>query len=477
MFGAAFAVALSAIWTLELRWFVVTSAAIVLLSIAMMLISVLRQLMLLAFFLAIPLASIERWLFFGQVPPEQAGNAIYSGALGIGPIDLAISGLAVSWFIGVFVVRDERLPVLQPFDLLVLLVPLAYLLSLIGTPKPMLGLFSVGYLLKHLLVYFYVSRHVGRRELNWLLFAVLVAILFETFIALLQTQLHLLEGLARDKGAGSAERQSQYEVPGIETRTRAEGTAYDSHAFGLYLCMMLPFPLVLIFNPLMKHVRRMLYGLVSLAGLIALVLSFSRAAWLSFLISNALAFALLRLRLGIREVIRVAAWMLVPLALFVPWGAHYIYERFASAPAEIMSTRFEQWAVAWTIWLEHPFFGFGAGNYMEALSRYNFNWALELPVHNVPLWVAAETGLFGVLAFFGLILAAMHRFWRVTGCRDRHSAFFALAGLTGLVAYLLDGLTDPLFREPVVFMMFWVLIALAMALPRIAAGDDVGKSA
>jgi O-antigen ligase len=182
-----------------------------------------------------------------------------------------------------------------------------------------------------------------------------------------------------------------------------------------------------------------------------------------------LALGLLGARLKVHRVMQSVVLLTLPLAAVAPWGLRFIHERFTSAPAEIMTTRFEQWEVAWQIWLDNPFFGFGVGNYMEALAQYNFNWALELPVHNVALWIGAETGLFGLVSFFGVIAAAAARLWRITLAQDRTSALLALALLTALVAYVLDGLTDPLFREPVVFMMFWHIVALSVALTRITA--------
>lgn len=465
--GALLAVVLSKVWTLELRWFVVTVGSVTMLAIAMMWTGSLGRMLLPTLFLCIPLAGIESWLFFDEVSPEQAGNAVYAGLIGIGPIDFVICGLALSWFIAIFVTREETLPRLTGIDVLVLLVPLSYLVSTLGAPRPLLGVFALVYLCKHVFVYFYVSRHFARRHLRALLVAICLALTLQGGLAVAQSQFQVLQGVARDKGAGDAERREQYEVPGIESRIRAEGTAYDSHALGLFLAMLLPLPLVLMFAEDTPSGRRALYGAFALSGLVALILCFSRAAWLSFALAMPAGLALLATRLRSRQVAKGLLWSIPLLVVLAPWAMDFVHERFSSAPVEIMTTRFEQWTVAWEIWRDNLVFGFGAGNYMEALAQYNFNWALELPVHNVALWIGAETGLFGQFAFFGVIVAAARRLWILTGSQHGMVAVYALAMLVALVAYVLDGLTDPLFREPIVFMTFWHVVAMSVALGRI----------
>jgi hypothetical protein len=43
----------------------------------------------------------------------------------------------------------------------------------------------------------------------------------------------------------------------------------------------------------------------------------------------------------------------------------------------------------------------------------------------------------------------------------------ALIVIAALCMSLLDGLTDPLYREPVVYMMFWLTLGLGTALERL----------
>lgn len=469
LLGAAFAVALSRLWSLETRWFVVGCAVVVLASGAMLFVRRLADYVLVLLLASFPLAGLSKWLFVDWLGDDQKGNILYGGAIGIGPLDLGLIAIAVIWFWELVVQRRPRpaLPWLPLGSLALLIV--SYLASVPGSPEPALGVFALAYLLKHLFLFLYLATHVDRRRLYWVLAALVLAIAAESAIGLLQSQMGVLEGLARDKGAGESERQVQYEVPGIESHVRAEGTAYDSHALALFFSMAMPVVGMMVFNRQFSRSRRVACAAGYLAGIVGLITTFSRSGWLSFAISNVLMLLFVgvaRWHLGRRLV----PWLLLGLVLvapLLPWAYDYVYERFSSAPEEIMTARFEQWSVAFEIWRNHPWFGFGVGNYMEAVRMYNFNGALELPVHNVLLWVAAETGIFGVVAFFGLLFQLLHHCWRMADDPSDPTALIAAGLFAAICAYVLDGLTDPLFREPLVYATFWVLAGLVAAVARV----------
>jgi O-antigen ligase len=212
-----------------------------------------------------------------------------------------------------------------------------------------------------------------------------------------------------------------------------------------------------------------------LIGAAGLVLSFSRSAWVGAAVSLSFAFLVL-LFSGGSQVLTTALLGLVVAAVLAPWAIDFLYERFARAPSEIMSVRYEGYEVALEIWKRHPFRGYGLGNFLYGLRQYSVNFATELPVHNVPLWIATETGLFGLVAFYGLVVSTWRRLWRL-----RHAAGLvgplAFALSIALIEYCVDGLAEPLYREPVLYLFFWLCVALAEALPRMAEEQRAAPSA
>lgn len=467
MLGALFAVIIYPIWKLEGRWFVVIILAIGLCSISMAFISRFSDYLMLGMISAVPLAGFSKWLFLDSFPKEIKSVAVPSGAIGIGITDFLLAGLYLTWLVRIFVTRTAPVPRFEGIDWLVVMLIAAYMFSLPGTRYLSLGLFSLEHLVKHAMIYFYLSRNLTETNVKWFIISLFIFILGEALLGIFQNQTGLLRGLILDKGAGGAALDTQYGVPGIKDRTRATGTLIDSHSLAAYFAMTLPFPLVFMFTRSISRKMRFFCAIVLIVGLVGLVVTYSRSGWLSCFISLIMALAIYLMIWRERHILPSVLALAVAAALPAVWVVDFIIERFTSAPAALLTARFDQYFVALDVWSDHILFGFGVGNYMLALEDYNFNWALELPVHNVLLWVGAESGLFGVIAFFGIVIAAAMRLYRLLRAHRDPTCRIALALFTGLAAYMLDSLTNPLFREPTVYLMFWFIVALSVALPRL----------
>ncbi len=476
-FGAVFAAALYPVWGLEGRWFVIVLVAIGLVSVSMMFAGRFSDFLLVVLLFCVPLAGFTKWLGLEAYPEDVRLAMPISGTLGLGITDFLVAGMYLAWGWRIFVMREERLPRLERLDGWVGLLLLASALSLWGSQDLRLGVFAFEHLVKHALVYFYVSRHLRRDHLPWLAAAIAAAILLEGVLGVLQYREILPPGLILDKGAGSERLEYQYLVPGIEDVNRATGTTYDSHSLGIYLAMLLPYAVAFLYRQALPARVRLGWGALLVLGTAALVFSYSRSAWLSFGIAALITVAVL-VAWRDRHVAVSAAGMAFVAILSAPWVFARVFERFFTAPKGTLTVRFDQFPIAWDMWRDNFLFGSGAGNYMLELNQHNMNWAFDVPVHNVPLFIGAELGLFGVVVYYGLILAAMRRLWGAVRERDEPVSRFALAAFAGLPAYVFDGMSDPLFRESVVYMMFWITVALGVALPRIArAGRAAGRGA
>jgi hypothetical protein len=460
-------------------------AGIAMVAISMCFVSAFADFVLIAFFFALPAISFDKWFWPALYTTKERGNLVYGGMLGLGLLDFVLIALYMSWFYRVFIARIQPLPRLYFLDLIAASFLLAHLLGIIGAADTYLGVGASEYLFKYLLLYFYISRNLRSEHLPWLVVALCVTIVAEAGFGGYQHYTGKLLGFALDKGAGSASSLSfQYSVPGLSHTNRATGTAYDSHAFGNFIGMILPFPLVLFMTPWVNtFLRWVLAGVTSLAVL-ALVLSFSRSAWLSSAIGLVIGFILM-----------VAVWREgtpVVVAAIVgfftigssPWTVNYIYDRFKNSPIGTITTRLEQYQVSLTIWQRFPIFGVGPNNYLRALKKYDYLWLKELPVHDVILQILAENGLLGLLCYLGIVFSAMRRLFRIARMRTDLAGRLAMAALIGLISTFFDGATDPLFREPTVFATFWILVAMSVALANfepqniaVAAARDDGRQA
>ena len=462
-----FALGLYQTWDLKWRWFLVCTVGIGMVSISMVFARIFADFLLVALFFLFPVVSFDKWVWPSVYSQSDRGNLVYGGMLGLGVLDFVLVGLYLTWFYRVFIARIQPFPRLCLLDLLAAAMFMVYLFSDIGVHDLQLGLGATEFLFKYLLFYFYLSRNLQPKHYVWLIIAICFSIIIQAGLGAYQHWTGKLVGFALDKGSGSSSTLS-YEttVAGIESVKRATGTTYDSHALGNYLLMIVPFPFVLFMTPWVKPFLRFSLAIITALGIFAIVLCFSRSAWVACAIG--LAAGVILIVLVWQEGTPVVVGTIVTFLTIgtAPWTVYYIYQRFHKSPAETLTTRFKQWEVALTIWQRYPLLGTGPNNYINAMKRYDFLGLKIRPVHNVILQVLAESGLLGLLCYLGIFFSAMRRLFQVTRRRSDLTGRMAMAALMGLIGTLFDGITDPLFREPTVYATFWLLIGLAVALEK-----------
>lgn len=149
-------------------------------------------------------------------------------------------------------------------------------------------------------------------------------------------------------------------------------------------------------------------------GAAALAFTVSRAGLGSWLITSALfPFGLLFLRIvSIRPMIPLFSVFFMVLLLAVGLVAAVAGDKIASRVKDdggSADTRAPMWAVARNIISANPILGIGYKNYMAVHQDYDdteekISVVLPLPVHNLYLLIAAETGIPGLVFFLSLLL-------------------------------------------------------------------------
>lgn len=468
--GITFALATWSIFSLEFRFGAAVSLALIVISIGMMSIYWLEDFLLYALFLNIPFSGFGKWLFVQPVVAVAKG-------INFGLAEIVLIVAYTHWFFQIFAARSRPLPKLGVFDTLFGVLFVAQCLSFLGAPDRALAFFDIVYNVKFYLIFFYIAHKIERRHLKVIVVLLMLGLLVEGPLALYE-RLTGNVGIGRTKGdVAAAEFGNQYEVPGLE-QIRAEGTTKDSHTLGEYLAMLLPLPLAyVVMRQLKPRIRLPLAGAL-LIGIGGLVVTFSRAGWFSFALASAflLWLAVFVWRQG--QALFITLSLGFAVSLLYPKIFEYAIVRIFEAPGEIMQSRYDMNWTALNIMREHFLFGYGPGNYLEALSDPNINvigpdW---LPVHNAFLYIASESGIFAALAFFAMIWVAMLRCWRQRRHPDLLIRGLATAMCAGFLAYLLDGLTNPTFKEVVPYMLFWIYLGLSAALPRLTAEPPAGQA-
>lgn len=143
-----------------------------------------------------------------------------------------------------------------------------------------------------------------------------------------------------------------------------------------YLAVLLPI--------IIQYTNNQIYKFIALLGSIALVFTFSRSAWIAFLIG-----------LGIAK-----KKFILPLLLIF-----FIFLFRFNVNEESVVVRNQLNAVAVQMWQTSPVFGVGLGNFLVELPKYLVSRDVYFlqPVHNIYLLIFAETGVVGLGLFVWII--------------------------------------------------------------------------
>jgi putative inorganic carbon (HCO3(-)) transporter len=264
---------------------------------------------------------------------------------------------------------------------------------------------------------------------------------------------------------------------GIGART-AYGAArpfFAEHGtYAAFLAMLLPIPL---FEALERRgSARLAYATAAFAILMGLVLSFTRAAWISVVVVLPISlFLWVRIRGAARTLSVGMVVVLAAVLVVLATGAGDRLLRHVTTITQIENVsnleRVNRWMAAWEMFRDRPVTGIGYDAFGVAYPGYRRKTIVtdqvyqRMGTHSEPLRLLAETGIGGFAAGLWLITAAS-----VVGIktfrREPHGASgrLALASLTGIWTYVIHSFFNAYLGLDKVTVPFWLLLGAVAAL-------------
>ncbi len=232
--------------------------------------------------------------------------------------------------------------------------------------------------------------------------------------------------------------------------TRVTSLFGNPNLFAIYLLLLFPSALCGICHAL--DARKKLFFLsCAVAEFAAVVLTFSRGAWLGILL-EILLFLLLESRRT------RAALLLLPLPVLsvVPWLPSGVLKRLSSITSMAESSiryRLYTWRGVGRMIAEHPHgIGVGESAFAAVYPRYAVSGTeTVMHAHNVFLQVMSEVGIVGLLLFCTILAVALLRALRIGVDR---------AAPVALLGTLVMGCFDHLWYERSHLALFFVMAAL-----------------
>ena len=267
---------------------------------------------------------------------------------------------------------------------------------------------------------------------------------------------------------------------------RIYSTLGNPNLLGGYLLPILPLALVALLR--WPGQARKAFALAALVfGLVALVLTYSRGAWLGMVASMGTLLLLLALRF-------TSSWpplwrKLVPLLLLAGSGLALVLLVSQVEPLRVRvlslvagredssnNFRINVWTSALAMVWDRPWLGIGPGN-----NAFNLIYPLyqqpkfnALSAYSVPLELLVEAGIPGLLAGLGVVWSSM----RVGLSRLLAPGPLVLPGLAAVAVFVglgVQGLTDTIFFRPEVQLVALFSLATLAASPSPEAASPDGE--
>ncbi len=205
----------------------------------------------------------------------------------------------------------------------------------------------------------------------------------------------------------------------------------------------------------------------AVVGLVSVLLSMSRTAWLGILCTGVIFIYFLfeNKKKFYAAVVSVLA-LCVLLYTFngiVHQRVHLVFSdisRFFSGDATTsIGLRFMMWKMSFKLFLSHPVFGVGTGGYAEAMSEYVRSGrfpGLILPYnqpHDMYFFALATNGILGLSALLYIFLKAL-KFSKKLAVSDDARKLFGFVALSTAVQFVIAGLTDSVMNIHVLTVLF-----------------------
>lgn len=244
-------------------------------------------------------------------------------------------------------------------------------------------------------------------------------------------------------------------------RQRINAPFYTPNDLGAFLVPVLLVALSLLFTRFRNIAARFAIRLAPLALFAALVLTFSRGAWLSFMMG--LIFMLtISLLLKRRDVIPLALLLILILIMSVPLRNDIPLANIFDLTDTGSVDRKGLWTIALNMIKARPVFGHGIGTFMHNFKKYDtvgYTHSVSY-AHNCYLQMAAELGLAGIVSFLWMLLVLFLRCLRNIFADSKNIDFIFLGIISGLAAYLIHSSVETNFYSVDLGMLFWLLVGL-----------------
>ena len=268
---------------------------------------------------------------------------------------------------------------------------------------------------------------------------------------------------------------------------RAFGTVVTPAGTAAHLLLLLPWPMLLLLHS-RKRWLRLLAGGMFAAGTVTLLMTYSRSAFLGYVLSCALGIAL---AIRWRYVTRQGVFVLLLVVLLGSVAAAPAVIGFINKRPDNVQVRMAQFKTAGAMLLDNFVLGVGPNNSAATQRRYAKEASSSAaatdptqksdihPIHSQHLANLVELGIGGAALYYGFFFVILRHAARLTHAEDPLTRIVGAGYLIGTPGLFVQLLTDPML-EYSVLVLLWFLSGLVEGLdgrPRSMPPGDARPSA
>ncbi|HOF55036.1 MAG TPA: O-antigen ligase family protein [Prolixibacteraceae bacterium] len=262
----------------------------------------------------------------------------------------------------------------------------------------------------------------------------------------------------------------------------------DHTSYGAALAMFIPFLAVFSFNRFSQPFAKWTARGVLAVLIIAFILSYTRAAWLSLSVAI-FVWVMIRLQIRFRTLVITTLSILALVLVFQRQILAYLERNDEESSSDLIEhfssisnitsdasnlERINRWHCAIRMFRDRPVFGFGPGTYMFKYAPYQLTRDRTIistnagdagNAHSEYLGPLAESGLFGMISMLLLVITVMYTAFKTyKRLKDPHHKAWLVGAIIGLITYYGHGLMNNFLDTDKASVPFWGFTAMIVAL-------------
>lgn len=262
----------------------------------------------------------------------------------------------------------------------------------------------------------------------------------------------------------------------------------DHTSYGAVLAMFIPFLFAFAFSSWLSSRQRFWAFVLLVIFIVAELMSFSRAAWLSLIIAFGV-WTIVKLRIKFRTLMITLLSLVALIFVFEDQIVQTLERNSTDSSNNLMDhitsaynistdasnlERINRWQCAIALFKERPLFGWGPGTYAMNYAPYQLTSQRTIistnsgdggNAHSEYLGALAESGILGTLSFLVMIAVVIYIALRAyTATKDKRMRTLLLASVLSLISYYVHSFLNNFLDFDKAGIPFWGFTAIIVAL-------------